>query len=557
MGQPLRSITIVGGGTAGWLTATFLNRFCSSNDPKQPLKITLIESPSIPIIGVGEASLPGMVLLLHQLGVSESEFFKRTDATYKVAAHFINWNHDDKGQPEEFLNVLNAPGPIDGRQLADYFVTFDPAHAASNPGLAYVRTFSPAVDIVLRNLAPRRPGAPDFSGELGYTYHFDATKLAAFLKDIATRRGVQHILDDVDAVNLDARGFVKSLALRQNGEHAVELVIDCTGFRGSILQQTLDEPFEPYGDHLLNDRAAVMQIPHKDPRVMAPTTRATGFSAGWNFNIPLTTRVGTGYVYSSKFISDDQAVAELLTFYGDQAEGYEPRIIPMRTGRVRNAWVKNCVALGLSSGFIEPLEATAIFMSDVGVRWLRHYLPTTDFEPELAAAFNRQMRRLYEEVRDLVQLHYHLNNRRDTEYWKAAREGMKLSDRLQENLKIWRHTTPEPLDLESSFLFSAPVYALVLIAKGFYRHAHLTTAAALNRQAYDRYRNDVRDARPDQLRGLIGQAEFLKNGGKAPTGPFAAPQLPGLPSFNPSNTRIELPPQPQFAGAGRAKPKRK
>lgn len=555
MGQPLRSITIVGGGSAGWLTAAFLNRFCKSRDPKHDLNITLIESPGIPIVGVGEASLPGMVVLLNQLGVSEAELFKATDATFKVAAHFINWNHDDKGQSIEFLNVLNAPNPIDGRQVADYFVTLDPTRNAWSAGMDYVRTFSPAVEIVLRNLAPRRPGAPEFSAELGYTYHFDATKLAGFLKELATSRGVKHVLDDVDAVNLDERGFVKSLKLRREGEHAVELVIDCTGFRGSILQQTLGEPYEPYSEYLLNDRAAVMQIPHKDPNVIAPTTRATGFSAGWNFNIPLTTRVGTGYVYSSKFISDDQAIDELLAFYGDQAKGAEPRVIPMRTGRVRNAWVKNCIALGLASGFIEPLEATAIFMSDLGARWLHHYLPTTDFEPELAAAYNRQIRRLYEEVRDLVQLHYHLNNRQDTEYWKAAREGVKLSDRFQENLKIWRHATPEALDLESSFLFSSPVYTLVLIAKGFYKDAHLATAPFLNRQAYERFRNDMRDARRDQLAGLIGQAEFLKTGGKAPAGAIAA-QRAGLPGFAPSSTKINLPMHPRFS-QGPRKGKRK
>jgi tryptophan halogenase len=554
MGEPLRSITIVGGGTAGWLAAAFLNRYCKSKDKKHKLEITLIESPGIPIIGVGEASLPGMVLLLNQLGVSESEFFKLTDATFKVAAHFIDWNRDDKGQPVEFLNILNAPGAIDGRQLADYFITFDPARTAPDAGLAYVRTFSPVVEIVRGNLAPRRPGEPDFSGEVGYTYHFDATKLAAFLKDIATGRGVKHILDDVDAVNLDERGFVKSLNLRRQGEHAIDLVIDCTGFRGSILQQALGEPFEPYGDYLLNDRAAVVQIPHKDPRVIAPTTRARGFSAGWNFNIPLTTRVGTGYIFSSKFISDDKAIEELLAFYGDQAKGCEPRIIPMRTGRVRNAWVKNCVALGLASGFIEPLEATAIFMSDLGARWLQHYLPTQDFEPELAAAYNRQVKRVYEEVRDFIQAHYHLNNRQDSEYWKAARDGVKLSDRLQENLKVWRLATPEDLELNSSFLFSSPVYTLLLIAKGFYKDVRLARATSLNRAAYDRYCTAVRNARPGQLAGLISHAEFLKTGGKTPVDPLAGLRPAQAPVFGPANTSIKLAIQPTFPPV-RRKPK--
>jgi len=553
MGRPLRSITIVGGGTAGWLAAVFLNRFCRSKDAKHRLEITLIESPTIPIVGVGEASLPGMVVLLNQLGVSESEFLKATDATFKVAAHFINWNHDDKGKPVEFLNILNAPSAIDGRQLAEYFVTFDPARADADAGLAYARTFSPVVEIVRGNLAPRRPGAPEFSGEVGYTYHFDATKVAGFLKDVATSRGVKHVLDDVDAVNLDERGFVKSLNLRRQGEHAIDLVIDCTGFRGSILQQALGEPFEPYGDYLLNDRAAVVQIPHKDPRIIAPTTRATGFSAGWNFNIPLTTRVGTGYIFSSKFISDDQAAEELVAFYGDQAKGHEPRIIPMRTGRVRNAWVKNCVALGLSSGFIEPLEATAIFITDLGVRWLHHYLPTQDFEPELAAAYNRQISRVFEEVRDFVQLHYHLNNRQDTAYWKAARE-MPLSDRLQENLELWRRVVPEGLDLESAYLFSNPVYALLLIAKGFYKDAHLARGPFLSRTAYDRYRAAERKARPGQLEGLISHAEFLKTGGKAAATPFMGAPPGVAPALAPAGTKIRLPTQPAHRAA-RRKPK--
>lgn len=542
MGRPLRSIAIVGGGTAGWLAAAFLDRFCKSRDTKHKLEITLIELPTIPIVGVGEASLPGMVVLLNQLDVSESEFFKATDATFKVAAHFIGWNRDDKGRPIEFLNILNAPGAIDGRQLADYFITFDPARAAPDAGLAYVRSFSPVVEIVRDNLAPRRPGAPDFSGEIGYTYHFDATKLAAFLKDVATSRGVKHVLDDVDAVNLDERGFVKSLNLRHRGEHAIDLVIDCTGFRGSILQQALGEPFEPYGDYLLNDRAAVVQIPHKDPRIMAPTTRATAFSAGWNFQIPLTTRVGTGYIFSSQFISDEKAIEELLAFYGDQAKGCEPRVIPMRTGRVRNAWVKNCVALGLAGGFIEPLEATAIFMTDLGARWLQHYLPTQDFEPELAAAYNRQTRRVYDEVRDFVQAHYHLNNRQDTEYWRAARDGMKLSERLQENLKVWRHTTPEVLDLDSAFLFSSPVYTLLLIAKGFYQGVRLAKASSLNRAAYERYRTAARNARPGQLAGLISQAEFLKTGGKAPVDPLAG--LFPAPAFGPTDQYEDQAPNP-------------
>jgi tryptophan halogenase len=394
--------------------------------------------------------------------------------------------------------------------LADYFVAFHASRNKADAGLAYARSFSPVVEIVDRCLAPRKRGAAPYSGEIGYTYHFDATKCAEFLKELATGRGVHHILDEVDAVNLDERGFVKSLSLRERGEHEVELVIDCTGFRGSILQQALGEPFEPYGDYLLNDRAAVMQLEHQDANYIEPATRASALSAGWNFRIPLATRIGTGYVFSSNFISDEQAIEELLALYGDQAKGKTPRIIPIRTGRVRNAWVKNCVALGLAGGFIEPLEATAIFMTDLGLRWLHHYLPSRDFEPALAAAFNKQTRAVYGEVRDLVQLHYHLNNRIDTPYWRAAREEVKLSDRLADNLKSWRHTTPQPFELESAFLFSSDVYALLLIAKGFYKDASLNKAHFLDAGAYEKFRAAVSKARPGQLDGLIKHGAYLK-----------------------------------------------
>ncbi len=246
-------------------------------------------------------------------------------------------------------------------------------------------------------------------------------------------------------------------------------------------------------------------------------------------------------VPSSQFISDEQAVEELLAFYGDQAKGSEPRIIPIRTGRVRNAWVKNCVALGLSCGFIEPLEASAIFMTDLGARWLQHYLPTQDFEPELAAAYNRQVAQVFEEVRDFVQLHYHLNNRQDAEYWKAAREGMMLSDRLQENVKVLRHTTPEVLDLDTAYLFSCPVYTLLLIAKGFYKNARLARAPSLNRAAYDAYRAAVRKERPGQLEGLVSHAEFLKTGGQPLAGSVTGAFSAELPPFGLAGTRIKLP----------------
>ena len=358
------------------------------------------------------------------------------------------------------------------------------------------------------------------------------------MKDVATKRGVVHISDDVDGVDLDERGFVRSLKLRNHGEHKVELVIDCTGFRGLLTQQTLGEPFEPYEDYLLNDRAAVMQIPHEDPKVIETATRSTALSSGWVFRIPLYSRIGTGYIFSSKFISDDQACDELVKLYGAQAKGATPRIIRMRTGRVRNSWVKNCIALGLSSGFIEPLEATAIFMTDLAVRWLYHYLPTSDFEPALAAAYNAKVSTLFEEVRDFVQAHYYLNNRKDTPYWIAAREGIKLTPSLERYLSIWQTTMPQELDLNSSYLFGNNVYALLLIAKGFYRGKQLANAPYLNPAVWKQYLRVVWDAKRKHLDDLPSHYDLLNS---IRDGKVEVPRQRKAPAIPFEDTAVNLP----------------
>lgn len=535
MGKPIRNVTIVGGGTSGWVAACFLNRVCRAQDPNQQLNITLIESPNVPIIGVGEATVPGMVLMLRQLDISEKEFFRRTNAAFKLGGRFVNWDHGPNGEPLEFMNILNAPRTIDGRTAGEFFINKHPARNTGNAGLEYGRACSSAVELARFNRAPRPIGGQDYSGAIGYSYHFDATKFAELLREVAISRGVNHISDDVDAVHKDERGFISSLTLRERGEHPIELVIDCTGFRGVIVQQALGEPFEPYSDYLLNDRAAVMQIPHADPTQITPATTATGLKSGWNFRVPLYNRIGTGYIYSSNFISDDEAIDELLQLYGEQAKDATPRIIPIRTGRLRNSWVKNCVSLGLSGGFIEPLEATAIYMSEMSVRWLYHYFPSTDFEPALQNRYNREVNKLFDEVRDFIQLHFHLNNRTDTPYWIAAREEVKLSDQLQEYLDVWKHAMPQDMDLNSTHLFSMHTYAMVLIGKGFYQNRDLNKVAYLNDAPWNHYLKGVRELTQKHVRDTPSHYEFLRKIHESPPGPL---------TLKPQAQQAPLPPQP-------------
>ena len=529
MGKPIRSVTVVGGGTAGWLTAALLNRMFPSAKEGEGLSVTLIESPNVPIIGVGEATVPNMRRTLQMLGIPESVFFQRTDAAFKMGARFVNWDHSPSGDPVEFVNVISSPPFIDGRQIGEYFLAFHPKRYAPEAGVSYSDLFTPTFSVMNRGQGPRPIGTKDFDTMMGYSYHFDAGKFAGLLSELAKLKGVHHIRDDVDEVRLDEKGNVASLELRERGSLPIEFVIDCTGFRGLIIQQALEEPFESYDKYILNDRAAVMQIKHLNPEKIEASTRATGLSAGWSFRVPLSTRIGTGYVFSSRHISDEEAIDELLGFYGDQAKGANPRVIPMKIGRLRNSWVKNCLALGLAGGFIEPLEATAIYMTDMSVRWLTHYWPSLDFEPGLVEAYNRKVNVLFDEVRDFIQAHYYLSNRTDTEYWITAREELPISDRLQHLFEVWSHALPDKVDLPGAQLFDFDVYTLLLIAKGFYRDKSFDNSRFLNQKAWQAHLQRAKQMSQMAQTQLPGHVDLLRSMGGGTVSRKPQPQrLPGL-----------------------------
>jgi tryptophan halogenase len=462
-------VTIVGGGTAGWMAATLLSRIHRRSDGSPGLSVSVVESPTIAAVGVGEATVPAMPRTLQQLGIREQDFFQRCNASFKLCVRFRNWNVDDGGRPVEYLNIFEDDPLIAGHDLGAYFNRFDPARARSDAGMAFTRSFSAAPRLVAECRGPRQIGAEEFSAATNYAYHLDAVAFADLLRETAVANGVEHIADDLVDVELDERGFVAALHLERGGRHAVELVIDCTGFRSLVLQKALGEPFESYSDYLMNDRALALQIPHRDVQQLPPCTGSTALGAGWVWNVPLYNRIGTGYVFSSKFRSDDQAIEEFLAHLGPVADGMEPRVIPIRLGHSRRSWVKNCVAMGLSSGFIEPLESTAIFSIEMAIRWLYSYFPDLDFNPALADRYNSLINGFYDELRDFIALHFHLNNRTDSDYWITAREDMPIPDSLGENLAVWQNNLPRPYDLTSDQLFSHGVYTLVLIAKGFYR----------------------------------------------------------------------------------------
>ncbi|HKK30037.1 MAG TPA: tryptophan halogenase family protein [Alphaproteobacteria bacterium] len=485
MAEPVKNITIVGGGTAGWLTAIVLVTYLKWRPGKDDTRITLIESPNVPTVGVGEATVPGMALILRQCGIDEAEFFRRTNATFKMGVLFKHWNEWPDGTSRDFFTPFNTPYTLNDQSPGYAFQRFK-VFAKQD----FVDSVTPTLSVVARLKGPRPKQAKHFERPMGYAYHLDAGLFAKFMQETATGRGVEHIREDVIAVNRAEGGSIASLTLAESGEHPVELVIDCTGFRGMILNGALEEPFISYSDHLLNDSAAAVQIPHADTTKLIPFTSSTALSAGWVWNVPLYNRVGTGYVFSSAFKSDEEAKAELMAHLGPIADGLEPRILRMRVGRARRSWIKNCIAIGLSGGFIEPLEATAIYMIEMAARFLVNNWPSVAFPEPVANSYNKHMAALQEEIRDFIVTHYLLNNRKDP-FWQAARNEIVVPETVKERLELWRHVLPGPNDLGQVHLFNYWNYQYVLFGKGFYDDNPLPLSHATRPDDWERYQAEL------------------------------------------------------------------
>lgn len=512
MAQQITNITIVGGGTAGWIAAAYLNHRLQWGLTARPgVKISVIESPGIPTIGVGEATVPTLKGTLRLLEISEAEFMQRTNASFKLGIRFDHWQRRADGTPHGYLHPFTGGGAVRGRNPGYSFAAYGLPGEPVVHGDHFVDTISHTSGAVNGLKGPRGIDAPDFSGSLQYAYHVDASLLAEFLKEVCVARGVTHIRDEVNAVSLDDRGHIAALTLAEHGEWPVELVIDCTGFSGMLINKALGEPFYSLSEYLLNDRAIPIQVQRKDQRAITSATVSRGMESGWSWRIPLHSgRDGTGYVYSSAFLSDDEADAQLRAVIGEDEILTQSRVIQMRVGRTRRSWVKNCVAIGASGGFLEPLESTAIMSIELASRWLLQNFPTTDFEQPLQRQFNRNMERFYEEVRDFLGIHFSLGDPADTPYWRAVRNEAKRSDALNESLAVWKHVLPSIADARHDSLFNHWSVQTVLFGKGFYDGAPLTSVDVVPRDVWRIYWAETRARRRATVDALPDHFELLE-----------------------------------------------
>jgi tryptophan halogenase len=492
MSKPIRSILIVGGGTSGWIAAAFLNRFL---DPTR-CRITLVESPTLGTVGVGEATVPPLVALLRMLGVDEDAFLRTCHATYKLAIRFDGWARHPVWHP--FGHVGAAQ--LEGLPLFHHWLDRVRAGDEASPYSA----FSLQVRLAEDNLAPRSMQATsDIIREGSYAYHLDARSFAAFLSELATGRGVHYLVDDIRDVALDAHGAIAHVDTRENGRLQADLYLDCTGFNSLLSEQALEDPFIDWSDRLLCDRAVVLPLHAERP--MPSFTQASALKAGWCWRIPLHHRTGAGYVYSSRFASQEEASAELIARCGLDPASCSPGHLRMRVGRRTRFWTRNCVAIGLAAGFLEPLESTGIFLIQRGVELLLDHFPDTDFTPSLADRYNHRMGRAFEEVRDFILLHYLLNTREEP-FWRASR-AFAVPDSLGQTLHDYDETGI--IDWEDRTLFRETSF--YSIAAGFGRlprRVHGMTGQTDVEQvrramAAIRARNDT------IARQLPGQAEFI------------------------------------------------
>ncbi|MBC2670117.1 tryptophan halogenase family protein [Novosphingobium piscinae] len=420
----IRSIVIAGGGSAGWMAAAALAR---AHNPER-CQITLVESDEIGIVGVGEATIPPIQQFNQILGIDEATFVRETGATFKLGIEFVDWLREG----HRYFHPFGRFG--DDFAMSPFHQHWLRARQLGAP--------EPLSDYSLTTLAamggrfrPPRPGDPAVFTTLSYAYHFDAARYAAFLRRHAEGMGVVRREGKIAAVNLDAEsGRITSLTLEDGGTIRGELFIDCTGLRSLLLGDALKVPFVDWSAHLPCNRA--LAVPSGVRLDDVPYTRSTARSAGWQWRIPLQHRTGNGLVYCGDHLSDDEA-ADILLSNLDGPAMADPRLIRFTTGRRAKFWHKNCVALGLASGFLEPLESTSIHLIQTGIIKLLSWFPDTSFGPLPEAEYNRIAIHEFERVRDFLVLHYHATERTGTPFWDYCRT-MPIPDSLADKLAMFR-----------------------------------------------------------------------------------------------------------------------
>ena len=490
--DPVRSVVIVGGGTAGWISAAALSKLL----PKS-IRITLIESEAIGIIGVGEATIPQIRRLNETLGLDEDGFVRATQASFKLGIEFVNWGRVG----DRYIHTFGDPGI----NLANLHFHHYWLRARAEGSAASLWDYSLHQQAARANKFGRldRVGSTSMTG-LAYAFHFDASLYAGYLRKYAEAAGVTRIEGKIEKVSLNGlTGFIDSVALDRGEVIEGDLFIDCSGFRGLLIGEALGVGYRDWSKWLPCNRALAVACERADP--LLPYTRATARNAGWQWRIPLQHRTGNGHVFCDSFTAEDEAVRVLTENLDGKMIG-EPRPLRFTTGRRESFWHKNCVSIGLASGFLEPLESTSIHLIQSNISRLIELFPTRSFEPATLGEYNRRVGHEYDLIRDFLILHYHQTLRDDTEFWRYCRN-MSVPESLSSKMKLFEengllHKEPEDLFRESSWV-------QVMIGQGKMPRGYHAMADRLSSEQLSAFLSDIQRIISRATGGLTEHAAFI------------------------------------------------
>ena len=493
MNQAVSKVVIVGGGTAGWITAALFTKLLG-----RKIQLTLVESEQIGIVGVGEATIPPIIHLNNALGIDEKEFLRATKGSIKLGIQFDGW-----AEGASYMHAFGGVGKnypfcdfhhfwVRARQLGldtdfwDYSLNYQ---ASINGKFAHLRQL---------------PGT-DMQG-IAYAYHFDANLYAKFLAERCISHGVQRIEGKISqVVQHPQTGYIESVITESGQRVDADLFIDCSGMHGLLHDKTLNVGFEDWSHWLPCDRAVAVPCEGRYPA--EPFTRSIAREAGWQWRIPLQHRIGNGHVYSSKYMDDARAQDILLQNLDGKALS-EPRLIKFRTGRRLKQWHKNVVAIGLSSGFLEPLESTSIHLIQTAATRLAKLFPHQGIDMQLVETFNRQSQLEFEQIRDFVILHYKLNTRNDSKFWRDCRD-MEIPATLEEKINLFRHTGR--VFRENDELFSEIAWQQVMIGQGCVPQDYHPIAANLDKTQLQDMMKSLQTIIGQTVEKLPPYQQFLDN----------------------------------------------
>lgn len=475
----VQSITIVGGGSSGWMTALYLNKLY--NHSAQNIKITVIESKDIGILGVGEATVHSIRFFFAAMGLDEQELLAATNATLKTGILFRNWMQPTQGETHQYFH------PFEHQAIGD-IIDISSAWLLSSRRLfeRYDQGVSLSSHLMVENQSPKMINSKPYQGIVPYGYHLDATLMARFLRTKAVEAGVVHIEATVSNVNVE-KGNIASVDTDQ-GNFSADIFIDSTGFRGLLMEALQKDNWVSFTDALPCDKAVAMQVEYATEQTPRSYTTATALSNGWAWEIDLSSRRGTGYVYDGTRLSKQQAEDELKDHLGSQVRVIKTTHLNMKVGCRKEFWQGNCIAIGLAAGFIEPLESTGLHLINMGVKLLATHLSSNQISQATRDSYNRIMTGVYDDLKRFIVLHYCLTDRNDTDFWQQAQQSVQYCPLLQEQLSVWKHKTCEFMDLAGGYstTFTDENYRFILYGMDHYPQLHQPFDETTDGKVFDR-----------------------------------------------------------------------